>query len=512
MKDFVKRSTSFRLLFQQVGQWRTNLIWRLFGLMIVNLSILRFGQTYSHWHLISTKPLSHHLLLLSGIALMMGGARLITLIAATVGMSWSVIPICLGIGQHSQVADEYIVFIVLPMMGAVLTALYAYHPSFKSSSLEQSDHRAIVDEAHMGMFRISIIVAMTFACLHKVNADFMNPDCSCGPILARYLNRDWNINFPDFLTNPTPVTVLVGEGLIPVMLFLYPRLGILITICVIGPIGHIGPVTFTMTVVLTSFSFFRHEDGEIILRNIKKYLYIYLPLFVLLIKFSLELFQGRKPWTKFMLFEWILTSGLFCILILAGSFIRRCLKERNRNCLRELIPNIKLKLLFTKNKIFRTALIIFCLLSIVNGLSPYLGLKYRLSYAMLSNLRADDTRWNSYIFPRWLSLRKNDAYIHVTKVSLSYEDRMKVYDSLGSSWSDYRMSEGLMAPWSFKRRLKRHMRHDIQMDLALEYNGKKMEFKDATRHKGIEKWMNSLPDHKLFQSFLSLNGPQRCIH
>ena len=38
---------------------------------------------------------------------------------------------------------------------------------------------------------------------------------------------------------------------------------------------------------------------------------------------------------------------------------------------------------------------------ISNGMSPYLGLKYRLNFAMLSNLRVDEARWNSLLIQLW---------------------------------------------------------------------------------------------------------------
>ncbi|MFY0534156.1 hypothetical protein [Nannocystis pusilla] len=50
------------------------------------------------------------------------------------------------------------------------------------------------------------------------------------------------------------------------------------------------------------------------------------------------------------------------------------------------------------------------------GSSPYLGLKYRYSFAMLSNLRVDDARWNSLVVPRQLRLTRHDPFVHVLRV------------------------------------------------------------------------------------------------
>lgn len=36
---------------------------------------------------------------------------------------------------------------------------------------------------------------------------------------------------------------------------------------------------------------------------------------------------------------------------------------------------------------------------LLNGFAPYLSLKFNYSFAMLSNLRVDDARWNHLVIP-----------------------------------------------------------------------------------------------------------------
>jgi hypothetical protein len=61
-------------------------------------------------------------------------------------------------------------------------------------------------------------------------------------------------------------------------------------------------------------------------------------------------------------------------------------------------------------------------LALLNGLSPYLGLKTESSYTMFSNLRTEGGEWNHYLLPRQLQvfgfqddlvsiLRSNDPYL-----------------------------------------------------------------------------------------------------
>ena len=68
-----------------------------------------------------------------------------------------------------------------------------------------------------------------------------------------------------------------------------------------------------------------------------------------------------------------------------------------------------------------TATVIASLLAVLftfNEMAPYLGIKKRFSHKMWSNLRVDDYRWNSLVFPESIRLsnRMDDQLIELSSV------------------------------------------------------------------------------------------------
>ena len=59
------------------------------------------------------------------------------------------------------------------------------------------------------------------------------------------------------------------------------------------------------------------------------------------------------------------------------------------------------------------------LLFLANCLSPQLGLRHEYSFAMFSNLRADEHRWNSLVFPQRMSLFGHE-YVSVDRSVLHF--------------------------------------------------------------------------------------------
>lgn len=147
------------------------------------------------------------------------------------------------------------------------------------------------------------------------------------------------------------------------------------------------------------------------------------------------------------------------------------------------------------------------LLLLVAGLSPYLGLKFRLSFAMLSNLRADDERWNSLVIPRAVSLRTSDPFVHVHTV----------HDLAGNPVSPRRddhggLRPGMYSPHEFRRRYHDIRRRGWAATIALRYRGVDQQFTDLRLDRRLEQFVAALPREPMFQDQLSGARPQRCIH
>jgi hypothetical protein len=58
---------------------------------------------------------------------------------------------------------------------------------------------------------------------------------------------------------------------------------------------------------------------------------------------------------------------------------------------------------------------------LLHGLTPYLGLQYQHTGAMLSNLRVDDPCWNSWVFPQ--AMRGPDPYLRIEVASIGTGQR-----------------------------------------------------------------------------------------
>ncbi|MCY1013939.1 hypothetical protein OV079_52120 [Nannocystis pusilla] len=137
------------------------------------------------------------------------------------------------------------------------------------------------------------------------------------------------------------------------------------------------------------------------------------------------------------------------------------------------------------------------------GSSPYLGLKYRYSFAMLSNLRVDDARWNSLIVPRQVRLTRHDPFVHVLRVepALPRGDRREPV-----------LAPGVYSPDAFRRRFEAARRHQRRSALELRYHGQLLKSPDIAADLGILGFVESLPAAPLYQPALTLRAPQPCVH
>ncbi len=392
MGDRIQSHSMLReILLSRMGRWRTDFLWRFFGLVICQLGILLLHDTDTVEKFLLF-PIGFHLTLVCGLLLILFGPRLILLFLTSVAMFIFLIP-WIGEVVERQVADEYILLLVLPTVGVCLTLICSLRKDTRD------EKKSELDAAHISVFRISVIIAMFFATFHKLNADFFNPEVSCASALSKELSLWWRFPFPKFMLNVKPYQIVLGEGLIPVLLIFYPRVGILFTLLFLGLIGHIGPTVFTMMMFMMACAFFRHEDGAIILKRLERHWSWLLVIILVVLGISSKLYTGKRTWFEFHVYQNVMITLVFCVL---WSFTADWKERRNSVYLKTLLtPRFNLRTLFPSDKAIRIALISFALLFFLNGMSPYFGLKYRLSFAMLSNLRVDEARWNSLLIQLW---------------------------------------------------------------------------------------------------------------
>jgi len=269
----------------------------------------------------------------------------------------------------------------------------------------------------------------------------------------------------------------------------------LYTIAVMSLIGSLGATAFTMMIMVMSLSFLCDKDFEKIRYGMNRYGYFLIILAAYMISISYTSYRGDKPWYEFLIFQSTSLTMAFWVLCL---FLNG-------------IPKFRIPSLLPKNKILKAALFVFIIAGIINGLSPYFGWKYRLSFAMLSNLRVDQTRWNHLFIPSSMSIRKYDPFIKVTGVFMDYKGTSAL-SALKKNYSKRGIYPGLFSPMSFKHRIKIFKQENAKVYIRLIYQGKTYKFADAVNNNQLYAFLKNIPDSKMFQEWLSVEGPQRCFH
>lgn len=514
------------VLFSRISGWQTDFLWRFFGLTLYQLAILLLHDTDSIKAYLSF-PIGFHLTLGCGVLLMLFGHRLILLLFTSISAFIFLIPWNREVVDR-QVADEYILLMLLPTTAVLLTVLGLLRRWFQSRAHFELDTtlKSEIDTAHISLFRLSIIIAMFFAVLHKLNHDFFNPEISCASALAKELELWWQLPVPDAVLNAKPYQVILGEALVPVLLLFYPRAGILFTTLFVGLIGHIGPTLFTMLMFMMACAFFRYEDGAHILSGLKRYWSGLLTFTLVISVISFKTFTGKRTWVEFHLYQLVIVGLIFCvfcILVADWKRHRSVVHSPRTGCpastpiwclmanLRTLItPRFNIDALFPRDRAIRIALVSFAVLFFLNGMSPYFGLKYRYSFAMLSNLRVDTARWNSMVIPKWFYLRKQDPFIHVTRVEVDRYTQRRLSEL--ETKRQHEMRPGLISPMSFKHRLQILKRLNAKASLEFTYRGVSYTYEDATNNAELDSWLAKIPDSKMFQEWLPAEGPQPCVH
>jgi hypothetical protein len=377
----------------------------------------------------------------------------------------------------SKVVDEYLLYALLPLLaclGAVMTW----------------SERHVADGARVQrwVLRAGVTAALGFAALHKLNADFLDPATSCAG-LARRLAEFWAVP----ALEPGPWAILALEGLAAPLLWAWPRAGLLWTVALAAGLGHIGPVGFNTLIVAAAIAFVPDRDVAALAAGLRRGWPWLVVLALSLVPASFAAYRGPIPWTSFAIFQAAL--GLVAMLAIAGL-----VADRRAGALSLRPRRWRLQLGGPRLRRFAAAVTTVLLLL---GLSPYLGFKYRYSFAMLSNLRVDDARWNSVIVPRQARPFAHDPFVHVLRV----EPRIPA-----AKQGEPVLAPGVYAPQEFRARLEDARRQGRRSALELRYQGQHRESRDLAVDMELVRFAAALPKRTLVQPALALKGPQRCVH
>ncbi len=228
---------------------------------------------------------------------------------------------------------------------------------------------------------VQIVVGLTYALafLHKLNPEYLSPRMSCGSLLGReYLEHRVNIRHPGLLKIQgflSIYAILALEALIP-LLFLFPAarpLGVLLAVLLHLPLGFLVHVHFAAVMYAGLSAFVAPQDWPRVLASAFALSKTKLVLYLLLGLYLGHRFGGYGYRRRLPAYLHQLFFGVYFLAALAVGLT--------------LLHGGPLRTFTWGGPASRGLLLLLTAAYLLNGLSPYLGLKTNFSFAMFSNLR-----------------------------------------------------------------------------------------------------------------------------
>lgn len=452
-----------------------DLLLRSYGLSVCLFTLKAVVSAYqvdsSALSLSSGWPL--YLFTLSGIGLLYAGAnRWLMLLSGVLAARCLISNHCPEEKLLWFPAAEWALYVGLPLLSWVAQNL-------ERRAQPRAPERA---SALQMSWRAALISAMSFAALHKLNGDFFTLELSCIR-LSELLTRWWGISAAlyDWIA---PWMIVVAEGGLALLLWARPRLGLMVAALIFAHFGSIGATAFATLMFGMSMSFLSPSD----LRRLKRIACAHRRSLSCLTAFvalgSYLSYQGPYSWPQYGLFH----AGVsVTVALLALLLLRRGLGQRAPKGSAGVRWAYVCGLLWT-----------------LNGLSPYLGLKFQYSFAMLSNLRVDDSRWNSYLFPRSTRLTQYDDFVFIVKVE--YRDRVSGRLLRGGA-----LTPSLVSVTFLKRLLSDAASLGEELRVVAQYRGQRFDGLKL-RPEAILPWLEGLGHNPLIQDRQPFTGAQGCRH
>lgn len=476
-------------LWEPLGGWRVGLVWRLFGVCLLDFSLIAYASDLSG--MIARGEWQIHGLTLCGLLLMAFGPRLLSI---AITAAWLFVCFGLVLSDHSTVfffpAAEWSIWLALPLMSLALILVLLTQRALDTRVGSNERYRDALDRSLLGVFRIMVVVALGCAALHKINADFFDTAVSCIS-LKRRLVEWWHLPHA-FIAGVTPGGIVVVESLVPILLLTVPLVGIALSIVVVFAFMSIGAPAFAGAVIAMSMAFLPDGARAPIALGLRARWPLVVTSMILVVGGGGLLFTGDYPWLSIALSQAVAIAMLWCV-----GFAAKGLGVRPHS-----LPAHDSR----PSRTARACLAVFAILLLTNGLTPYLGLKFQYSFAMLSNLRVDDDRWNSWVFPRWIRLTEHDPFIHVQRVRYKVLATGQTFEKGGI------LDPALYSPSVVRYRLARSFERGIQVTFDFDYQSKSYRFVDEGDPRQFYSLISSLPATPHFQKVLDRGVPQSCEH
>lgn len=477
-------------LWTPLGRWRTDFLWRLFGFCLIDNGVYQLTQPAGagdDWLV--------HGLTLCGVALCVFGARLLV-----IGLTAAVTLACFGLvlSDRSHTfffpAAEWTIFLALPCFTLFLSALALAEHARANSAEPPAPALTALDGSVVALFRAMVVVALASAALHKLNRDFFDLSVSCID-LERRLVEWWQL--PGIFASLSPIAIVIAEGTAPILLMFAPLIGIPATILLVAAFMSIGAPPFAALVVSMAMAFLPDQAGPAVLGALRKRWPVIALAATAIVAAAGSRYRGDFPWSPIALAQ-AFTLSMLCVagIAIADHWKRKRSPEPSAAAAPAPAPSPALRASFA----VLVALLVF------NSLTPYLGLKFQYSFAMLSNLRVDDDRWNSLIFPRSMRLTEHDPFVHITRVRYTKLATGDVIDGGGI------LPPALYAPSVVMLRVQRALERGVKTTFDFSYLGKQYSFAEAQDPSALYALVQSWPSTPLFQKVLDAAQPQSCQH
>lgn len=422
--------------------------------------------------LVSDGAWALHLLIINTALIAAFGPRLLLLVLATLLAARCMMSVYQpGAVLLASPAAAWTLLFALPLGCGVARAL-----------MSAVSKPTATDEAGAQVCRWLATVAWAWAGVHKLNRDFFDATVSCAG-LAERLGAWWSAPL-EVYSWVAPWMVVVFELSVPALLWLKPRLGVLVTLLVTLFFGSVGATALATMMAGLAFAFLPPADIRSFVAGLRQQWAWIGAVIGCAAGASFLSYRGPWTWPQYATFHGLYAGLLVTHLAVIAAPRTAVVQVR--------IP-----------KTVRVWTIVLGVILGLNGATPYLGMKFEYSFAMLSNLRVDRERWNSYIFPSLLG--GNDPYVRVHRVRRL---RLSGAQILGRN---ERIQRGLFTPEELERRLRAAGARGWVLRALVEYRGQRHDFTQTTM-RAMLNYLESLPRAPLQRPRLTLARPQLCIY
>jgi hypothetical protein len=407
-----------RLVMARIGDWRSSLLMRGYGLCLLFTTLHQYHwnvQTESRslvlsWDVLRAhlegRPIQEHLVTLAALALVVCGARVVVVAFAAVVVTALV---RLNMAESWLFpAVEYVLFALVPWLGGAVAVAEVVRAQRTRTAAELTAPH--VDDAIVSIFRAGLLTTMGFVVLHKLNADFMNPATSCENVVTRWLEENWGALGAFVRQRATPPGAVLMEASVPLVLLAWPAGGIVLASGFFLMLSLVGAPSTGGIVLVMSWAFFRHDDLALVRRWGPWVWWVAGGVSVAVLAALLPRYQGTA-----------MSRELIVLVVLMAVWpgVSACVVAAERWRLRRAGGTPPLAAPAGARWVRRVVPALATVLFVANGLTPYLGLRFNYAFAMWSNLRADEYRWNSWIVPTWVPRwSARDHFVDVQEVEL----------------------------------------------------------------------------------------------